>query len=137
MGLRVLYFLALLTVALALGLTFAHVLEIPGKLRLDGEQWLKVQQNLYIGFGTVGAVIEVAAIILVWLLLFRLPYRHAAFRWTLGAALCVTAGLGMWFLLVSPMNSIISVWTPASLPADWTRVRNQWEIGHAIHAVLF
>jgi hypothetical protein len=137
MGLRTVRFFALFAVALTLGLTFAHVLEIPGKLRLGGDQWLIVQQNLYIGFGTVGAIIEIAGIILVWLLLFMSRHHRAAFYWVLVAASCVTAGLGVWFRLVSPMNAIVSGSMAASLPADWTAVRNQWEVGQAIHAALF
>ena len=48
---KVVCFLATLLVALILGLAFAHVMEVPGKLRIDGPTWLIVQQNLYIGFG--------------------------------------------------------------------------------------
>ena len=46
--------LSLIFVVLTLGLTFAHVLEITGKLRLDARDWLTVQQNLYVAFGPVG-----------------------------------------------------------------------------------
>jgi hypothetical protein len=53
------------------------------------------------------------------------------------AAVCVSAGLANWFLLVAPMNAALSPWTPATLPADWTRYRDQWELGQAIHAGLF
>jgi hypothetical protein len=31
----------------------------------------------------------------------------------------------------------LSGWTPATLPADWTRFRDRWEFGHAVHAALF
>jgi hypothetical protein len=58
-------------------------------------------------------------------------------RWTLAAALCVTAGLGVWFAMVAPVNAALSGWTPETLPADWTEYRNRWEAGHAVHAVLF
>jgi hypothetical protein len=112
-------------------------MEIPGKLRLEGATWLAVQHNLYVGFGTVGAAIEVAAIVLAWILVVMVRRRRPALWWTLGAAVCVTAGLVEWFLLVAPMNAALSAWTPETLPADWTRYRDQWEIGHAIHALLF
>lgn len=136
MVLKTTRFLSLLLVALTLGLTFCHVMEIPGKLRLDGGQWLAVQHNLYVAFGRVGAVIEVASILLTWLLVFQVR-RRPAFYWTLAAAVAVTAGLADWFLMVAPMNAALSGWTPATLPADWTAYRNQWELGHAIHAALF
>jgi hypothetical protein len=35
------------------------------------------------------------------------------------------------------MNAVLAGWTPETLPADWTAVRNRWETGHAIHALLF
>jgi hypothetical protein len=69
--LRPLRFVNLLLVALTFGLTWCHVIEIPGKLRLSGPEWLSVQHNLYIAFGgPVGAPIEVAAILLTWAVLW-------------------------------------------------------------------
>jgi hypothetical protein len=35
------------------------------------------------------------------------------------------------------MNARINGWTPATLPADWTVSRDQWELGHVLHAALF
>ncbi len=137
MALKVVRFVSLLLVALTLGMTFCHVMEIPGKLRLDGAEWLAVQHNLYVAFGVVGAAIEVLAIALTWVLVVMVRGRRPAARWTLAAAVCVTAGLGVWFALVAPMNAALSGWTPETLPADWTSYRNQWETGHAIHAALF
>jgi membrane associated rhomboid family serine protease len=136
--LKLLRFLGLLLVALTLGLTWCHVLEIPGKLRLGGAEWLTVQHNLYIAFGPpVGAPIEVAAILLAWWVFVLVRRRWPAAGWTLAGAICTTLGLVVWFWLVAPMNAIIAGWTPQSLPPDWTAVRNQWEIGQAAHAALF
>lgn len=74
---------SLYLVALTLGLAFAHVLELPGKLRLGGADWLTVQHNLYVGFGTAGAVVEVAAVLATWLAayLVRDWGRPSAGRW--------------------------------------------------------
>jgi hypothetical protein len=135
---KFLRFLSLLFVTLTFGLTWCHVMEIPGKLRLRGEQWLTVQHNLYGAFGPpLGSPIEVASIALTWVVFLLVPRRGPARLWTLAAAICVTAGLVEWFWLVSPMNAIIVGLTAQNLPADWTEVRNQWEIGHALHALLF
>jgi hypothetical protein len=136
MGLKVLRFITLLLVTLTLGLVFAHVMEIPGKLRLDGQTWLTVQQNLYVGFGVIGSIIEVGAVVLCWVMAFA-SRRRPAFYWTVGAAVAVSAGLAVWFALVSPMNTVLSAWTPETLPEGWRAVRDQWELGHAIHCVLF
>jgi hypothetical protein len=138
MAFKTIRYFSLLLVTLTFGLTWCHVMEIAGKLRLDGAQWLTVQHNLYVAFGPpLGAPIEVASILLTWLLAFLVRRRRPAFRWTLAAAVCVTLGLGVWFWLVAPMNAVLSAWTPETLPAEWTAVRNQWEIGHAIHAAFF
>jgi hypothetical protein len=137
MALKLVRYIGLLLVALTLGLTFAHVMEIPGKLRLDGASWLTVQHNLYVAFGVVGAAIEVLAIALTWLLVLMVRRRRPAVWLTVAAAVCVSAGLANWFLLVAPMNAALSPWTPDTLPADWTRYRDQWELGQAIHAGLF
>jgi hypothetical protein len=130
-------FFSLLLVALTLGMTFCHVMEAPGKLRLDGATWLTVQHNLYVGFGTLGAAIELLAILLTWVVAVQVRHRRLALTWTVAAGLCVTAGLAVWFALVAPVNAALSDWTPATLPPDWHIYRDRWEIGHAIHAALF
>lgn len=81
---RLLRMACLTGVILTLGLSFAHVLEVPGKLQFDGPQWLTVQQHLYVGFGTVGAAIEVLAIVLAWVLTLR-PRKAPGRRLALGS----------------------------------------------------
>jgi hypothetical protein len=135
--LKVIQFLAALMVGLILGLAFAHVLELPGKFRMDGPTWLTVQQNLYIGFGPVAAVVEPFGILLTWVLVFMLQRHRFAFRLALLAAVFATIGLAEWVLVVAPMNTLLNGWTTATLPTDWTACRDRWELGHAIHAALF
>ena len=35
------------------------------------------------------------------------------------------------------MNEAFAAWTPAAVPADRTRLRDQWEFTHAARAGLF
>jgi magnesium-transporting ATPase (P-type) len=136
--LKPLRFVNLLLVVLILGLSWCHVMEIAGKLRFDAAQWLTVQHNLYIAFGwPVGAAIEIAAILSTWWLFALVRRRRPAAGLTLTAALSMTLGLAVWFWLVAPMNAIIAGWTPQTVSPDWLAVRDQWETGHAIHALLF
>ena len=128
---------ATVLVALIFGLAFAHVVELPGKLRLDGPTWLTVQQNLYVGFGPLAAVAEPFAILATWLLVFMLRGPRPGFRLALLAAICTTSGLLVWAWVVAPMNTLLNGWTPATLPSDWTACRARWELGHAVHAALF
>jgi hypothetical protein len=55
--------LSLTLAALLMGTSFAHVLEMPAKLRYDGPLWLQVQHSLYRVYGSIGGAIEVAAIV--------------------------------------------------------------------------
>jgi hypothetical protein len=137
MRLEVLRFLALLTVTLVFAMAFAHVMELPGKLRLDGPAWLLVQHNLYVAFGPAGAVLEPLAIMLAWLLAGLSRKSGRPYGLSLLAALCVTLGLLEWTVVVRPLNMLLNGWTAATLPSDWTACRNRWELGHAIHAGLF
>jgi len=134
---RLLRFLAILGIVLIFGLAFAHVAELPGKLRLSGPDWLKVQHNLYIGFGPFAVVVEPLTIGLAWGLVLTLWRQRMRFGPEFAAALCVTIGLIVWALVVSPVNGALDGWTAATLPPDWAAWRNRWEIGHAIHAALF
>jgi hypothetical protein len=136
--LKLLRFTNLLLVALTFGLTWCHVVELPGKLRLTGPQWLDVQHNLYVAFGPpFGAPIEVTAILSTWWVCWLVRRRHPAAWLTLTAAVCATLGLIAWWLLVAPMNEILNGWTAQTLPADWLSVRNRWETGHALQSLLF
>jgi len=72
-----------------------------------------------------------------WLLVLLIWNRRPASYWTLAAAICVTAGLAEWFAVVAPMSAILDAWASDTIPAEWTRVRDRWEIGHAIRAALF
>lgn len=137
MLLKTVRFINLLLVALTLGMTFCHALEYPGKRSLDGADWLMVQHHVYVAFGVVGAVIEVTAIATTWVVLWQLRGWRLSRILTLGAALCGTAALAVWFVYVDPVNAALSAWTPETLPSDWTRYRDRWEAGHAAGAGLF
>ena len=129
--------LSLLFVALTLGLTFAHVLEIAGKLRLGPREWLTVQQNLYVAFGPIGGTCEVLAIVFTWLTLWQRQRATGEARSAWVAAIATSVGLAAWAAIVAPMNTVLSGWTPDAIPPDWTRVRDRWEFGHALQAVLY
>jgi hypothetical protein len=137
MLLKTVRFINLFLVALTLGMSFCHALELPGKRGLDGADWLLVQHHLYVAFGVIGAVIEVTAIAATWIVLWQLPNWNLSRVLTLAAALCGSAALAIWFAYVDPVNAALRAWTPETLPGDWTRYRDRWEAGHAAGAVLF
>jgi hypothetical protein len=96
-----------------------------------------VQQNLYVAFGPIGGSCELLAIVFTWLTVWQRRGGGTESRYTWVAAIAVSTGLAAWVVIVAPMNTVLSSWTPDSVPADWTRVRDRWEIGHAIQCLLF
>lgn len=115
----------------------AHVLELPNKLTLDGPLWLAVQQRLYRGWGPFfGAPVEIGVLLTTLALVVARRRDRAALRLTITAAVAYIGMLAAFFVLNQPVNAAFAGWTPATLPPDWPSYRRQWEIGHALAAVL-
>ena len=71
--------------AVTMALSLAHALELPGKLRLNKEQYLAVQAIYYPGF-TLGGIAEFASVAAAVTLLI-LPPRNSPQFWLISAAL--------------------------------------------------
>jgi hypothetical protein len=120
--------------ALTLGLTFAHVLELPQRLGYDARLWTQLTRPnaLYRYFGVVGGPLEVAAVLGVAVLAVILRRQRPAGRFALAAAVLHAAALGVWLGVVLPANIDIGSWSTGGIPADWERWRVRWETGHAV-----
>lgn len=139
---------ALLLVAIAMALSLAHALELPGKLRLPKETYLAVQTIYYPGF-TWGGFAEVGGLVALAVLLFLLPFAGLKFWWT-AAALALLAGSHLTYWLVThPVNGfwlrdvelsgLGGMFFPTftgPAEADWTRLRDIWEYSHVARACL-
>ena len=82
----------------------AHVLELPGKVRLHKEAYVTVQQIYYPGF-TIAGFGEFAAFIAVALLLWSTPRGTVAFWLALGALLGVLAMQAVYWIAIHPIIS--------------------------------
>lgn len=135
--------------AVPAALSFAHALEMPGKLRLDESAYRAVQQIYYPGF-TVGGMAEIPSVLATALLLFLTTPGTVAF-WLVLAALIGLAGMNAaYWLVVHPVNkhwmegrplgarasSFFGRTTPPASKADWRTLRDRWECGHLLRAVL-
>ncbi len=137
MFLRTWRFITIILTALTMGMAFCHTLELPAKMSYNGALWTTVNQSLYRQFGSFpGIFSEVGAIVAAIFLTFLVRKRRPAFYWTLTGAIFLALALVVWFMFVAPMNAEFAQWTVDSIPADWTRVRNQWEYSHASRFVL-
>ena len=134
---KTLRFIALILAALAMGMHFAHALELPAKLQWEPDLYLAVQTSLYGLFGTLGPVIEIGALIAVSILAYVVRQRRPAFPLTIVSVSMIVLALIVWFAIVLPANRQINLWlTTEALFPDWTRWRDQWQYGQSAIFVL-
>jgi hypothetical protein len=125
-------FLAIVLTALALIPGGAHFFELWNKIGLDRDAYFAVQQ-IYRGWSLFGIVLfaDLAALLA---LAVQLRGEKVPFRLALLAFGLVALSLGLFFLWTYPANEATRNWTVA--PADWERLRLEWERTHAINAAL-
>ena len=137
MLLRAWYFATVMLAALLMGTSFAHTLEMPGKMTVDGPLWMTFQHTLYAYFAYAGAPVELGAMIGAAGLSYLLRGRHPGFHHALAATVCLaTAFFIVWLGFTNVVNAETAKWTADSIPADWAGWRRQWEYSHATRFVL-
>lgn len=136
MVLKCLRFVSLVCAALAMGVTIAHDLEIPGKDLLNGAEWLTVQNTFYGGFALVGGITEVLGLALTGLLAWFLRRQRTSFFLTLFAALCFAGMLAVFAFGNQPINLQVAPWTRSTVPANWRALRDAWDGFHAGSSAL-
>lgn len=131
------YFVTVILTALLMGTSFAHTLEMPPKMTVDGVLWMTFQHTLYPYFAYAGAPVELGSIIGAAGLSFLLRGKHPGFYHALVATICLaTAFFVVWLIFTNAVNAETAKWTADSIPADWAKWRRQWEYSHAIRFVL-
>lgn len=130
---RILEIVALLTVAVSMASAWAHLLELPAKMRLPRDDYLTVQQ-IYRGWALLGIVV-VAALASTAALAVLTSGEGRRFHYATGAAACVAASLALFFCFAYPANKATANWTHT--PEGWKRLRARWEYSHAASAVLY
>jgi hypothetical protein len=130
--LRLCQIVAVVLTALELVPTGAHFFELPNKIRLSRDGYLTVQ-HIYNGWAWFGVVLIAGSLVnlALALLLWRCGRRYWA---SLAAGLLLAATLAIFFAWTYPANQVTANWT--TLPADWEPLRTQWEISHAVNALL-
>ena len=132
MRLRTVRFVSLLLATLALTPLFAHLLELPNKIRLSREEYLTVQQ-VYRGWALTG-VFVFGALLSTATLATMVRKHRKVFVLTLIALLCIVGTQVVFWTFTYPANQITNNWTV--LPENWQELRKQWEHSHATSAGL-
>jgi hypothetical protein len=140
--------LALLLVAVTMGLALAHALELPGKLRLNKDTYVAVQAIYYPGFTIGGLIGELGGLIVLLALLFLTPYGTQRFWWTTAAFAFLVSAHAVYWLVTHPVNNFwvkdIDIAGPGATffsflsgkGGEWTQMRNVWEYSHVARACL-
>jgi hypothetical protein len=136
--------------AVGMGLSLAHALELPGKLRLDRDAYRAVQTIYYPGFTIGGAFGEPGAILATCLLLIVTPYGTPAFWLTLAALVCLLIEHGLFWLITQPVNKVwlkeqnlrgagaafFAAGADLSGERNWATLRDRWEYSHLARAAF-
>jgi uncharacterized membrane protein len=88
-------------------------------------------------YGPIMSVLMPAAV-LATLLAAVLVYRRRTFAGVLILAgfACVVGAPAVTLLVNVPIDETMAGWTLATLPADWTQVRDRWETHHTVRTFL-
>lgn len=129
---RLAQFIALVLTALALVPVGAHLFALPNKIGMDETDYF-VAQRIYDGWALLGVVL-IGAIIAD--AAAAIASRRQAWPAALAglAALLMLATLAIFFAFTFPANQATANWT--TVPAGWEALRRQWEVSHAVNAVI-
>jgi hypothetical protein len=145
---------SVLLVAVAMALSAAHALELPGKLRLDREHYNATQSIYYPAFTITGLVGEAGGLGATLLLALVTPAQSASLGWTVVGFVALSAMHGAYWTITHPANQfwLVRATAPSIAPvgffathplprppmaaAGWSRLRSRWEYSHILRAVL-
>ncbi len=147
----VLQILTVMVVAVAMALSLAHALELPGKMRLEKETYRAMQPIYYPGFA-IGGISEPVSIILTIVLLFLTPTGSTKFWLTFAALLGLLGMQAVYWLFTHPVNKFwlegkklsgvgsgffsFGTNNEKTSPPDWTELRDRWEYSHVARAIF-
>jgi hypothetical protein len=126
----VVFFIALLSTAVALGGALAHLFELPNKVGLPRDEYFVVQQ-VYRGWDRLGYVLLVELVSMTAVAI--MSRRERPVFWpALFAILFLLAAQAVFWTNTFPANVATRNWTV--IPDDWEALRVQWEYSHAVGA---
>lgn len=98
--------------------------------------FLDVHQGTVRGLNTLLPAMAAAALALTIVLAVIARARPAVLGLYLAAALAIIAGGVITRLLNQPINDQVMAWTPSTLPADWTSLRDSWWTWHQVRLAV-
>ncbi|MBN3923824.1 MAG: DUF1772 domain-containing protein [Nostoc sp. NMS4] len=131
MLLRLFQLLAVVLMGVQLGVSYAHYMQMPGKLLLPLDCYILVQ-NQVISYKVKLAFIEIPSLISTTLATILIRRHLKSFLLTLVGLVCMILMWLVWALFIQPLNQQIDVWTPLTAPNNWADFRYQWHFYHLV-----
>jgi Domain of unknown function (DUF1772) len=127
--------IGIVLVGVQLGVSYAHFMQMNGKLQLPLDSYILVQ-NLVISYRVKLSLIEFPALAATLVSAILLRGRPRPFRLSLIALFCLIAMWLVWLFFIQPINAQIDRWTVATAPQDWPALRLQWHQFHLVRLAL-
>jgi hypothetical protein len=127
-----LQFMLLVCLAVILIPAGTHLFEYSAKMALEPSDYM-VTQRIYAGWAWFGVPIY-ACIALLVLHAFVVRGLKLSFALTIASLVLIIVTQLIFWRYTFPMNALTSNWT--SMPPDLEAARRQWELSHAVNAVL-
>jgi uncharacterized membrane protein len=129
---RIAQFFALVLMALALVPVGAHLFAFPNKIGMNEASYF-VAQRVYGGWAWLGTVL-IGAILADASAAIASRDQFWPFVLAALATLLMLGTLAIFFVFTFPANQATANWTV--VPDDWQYLRRQWELSHAVNAVI-
>ena len=104
------------------------------------ELYAEVTSTLYQYYGTVGGPIQVSAVLASVILGF-VTRRSGRFWLTVAGTLCLIVSLGLWFVLVQPVNvewgNVLQTGPRSAVVESYFKLRERWEYGHVAAFIVW
>nr|WP_295890040.1 anthrone oxygenase family protein [uncultured Devosia sp.] len=98
--------------------------------------FIEVHQGSVRGLNVLLPALAAASLILVLILAAIARQRPAVLGLYLATAAAIIAGGVITRLLNQPINDQVMAWTSASIPADWTALRDRWWSWHQVRLAV-
>ena len=133
--LKLTQFIALFLMGIELGVSYSHLMQLPGKSRLSVAMFIAVQTVLIqykIGLG----IVEIGSFLAILIVLWLIRPKTLTFGLTLSALLMLIAAFLIWVIFIEPINTVVDTWTANSYPDNWTSYRDRWHLFHVLRLIL-
>lgn len=131
MILKLFQVLAVIQLGVQLGVSYAHFVQMPGKLGLPLDCYILVQ-NQVISYRVKLAFIEIPSVIAAVASTVLLRNHRKASWLTLVGTVSIVLMEFIRAIFIQPINQQIDGWTVTNFPNNWTDICYQWHLYHLI-----